>query len=242
MLGNRHDSALCLASLMICVVFFSVACFSLRMILATDRISAYLYSISPMLASIITAVGSLLLLVFAVFLVSPLRQAARSFFVACALNRRKNLFKWFSLRLTLKTVRLSAALFLIKTGLLAAWLALPLICSTVLAALLKSSSVDSRIAIAAAVLTAVLFVISLFFYALNVQDYICAHYILVSSPNTSVRRAIFLSRARVRDSRLALLRFRLSFLPWFLLCVAIVPLFYVWPYYKQSLACYILIE
>lgn len=242
LLGNRRDDALYLLALMICVVFFSVSGYAVNRIVSLARVNAALTALNPLLVQLIPAASSMLTLFFAVFFVSPLRQAARSRFVACALNRRTDSLKWFAPGHAVQAVRLSIALFFIKTGLLAAWLALPCAVSVILAAVIKNAAVDLRIALAAAVGTAVLFIISLVFYAVSVQAYVCAQYILVASPSTTVRSAIRQSKAKTLGCRAALLRFRLSFLPWFLLCLAVVPLFYVWPYYKQSLACYITME
>ena len=46
-----------------------------------------------------------------------------------------------------------------------------------------------------------------------------------------------MSVKRCREELTELFLFKLSFLPWLLLCAAILPTLYVIPYYKQSVTC-----
>ena len=52
------------------------------------------------------------------------------------------------------------------------------------------------------------------------------------SPSEAYECSLGLVRERVGKICI----FRLSFLPWWLLCIFVFPLFYVWGYYRQSLA------
>lgn len=85
---------------------------------------------------------------------------------------------------------------------------------------------------------AVTAVSGLVFYVFSVQKYAEAPFLLAAYPMLSVRDCICLSAEKSKNKAAALLRFKLGFLPWLLACVAILPLLFVVPYYKQSLTCW----
>lgn len=60
--------------------------------------------------------------------------------------------------------------------------------------------------------------------------------IAVSNEHISPTRALSYSRAMTSPVLLKIAAFKLSFAPWWLLCLAIIPSFYCWGYYKQSLS------
>lgn len=78
----------------------------------------------------------------------------------------------------------------------------------------------------------------LIFFAFSVQKYTEAPFILAAYPALSVADCIKLSVRKGEKKAADLLRFKLGFLPWILACIAIFPLLYVVPYYKQSLTCW----
>ena len=79
--------------------------------------------------------------------------------------------------------------------------------------------------------------IGLFFAILIHQKYALAQILLARYPKKGVRSALRGSCFLMEDSCLPLLRMKLSFLPWILACLAIVPLVYVVPYYQQTTTC-----
>ncbi len=78
------------------------------------------------------------------------------------------------------------------------------------------------------------------FYALSIQKYSRAYFCLAAYENITPLDAVRLSKKTEPKSNADLFSLKLSFLPWFIVCVAVVPLFFVVPYYKQSLTCYFL--
>ncbi len=85
---------------------------------------------------------------------------------------------------------------------------------------------------------AVLFVTGLGFYAVTVQKYARSEFYLAAYENLTVREAVELSAHRSKGERLRLLLFKAGFIPWFVSCITLLPVFFVFPYYKQSLTCY----
>lgn len=78
------------------------------------------------------------------------------------------------------------------------------------------------------------------FTTLFLQRFFLAPYLLARSDEMKARDALRES-ARIMDAcmmRGNTAKMKLSFLPWFLSCILILPILYVYPYYKQSCACY----
>jgi len=75
------------------------------------------------------------------------------------------------------------------------------------------------------------------FYAATVQRYALVLPILAKQPLCKLRNCIQLSVARTSNHCSALLKYKLSLLPWYLLCMLVVPLPFVAPYITQARAC-----
>lgn len=88
--------------------------------------------------------------------------------------------------------------------------------------------------------TAVLALTGFAFYSVSVQKYSRALFFLAAYENISPLEALKLSKKMTGRGDIKLLMFKLSFLPWFVLCLAVIPVFFVIPYYKQSITCYFL--
>lgn len=76
------------------------------------------------------------------------------------------------------------------------------------------------------------------FYSVFIQRYSKAAFYLACYEDFSAFDAIGESVRKTRNSLVDILLFKLGFLPWFLLCIGIVPMLFVIPYYKQSLTLY----
>lgn len=87
---------------------------------------------------------------------------------------------------------------------------------------------------------AALWVSGVVFTTLFLQRFFLAPYLLAQNDGMGARAALRES-ARIMDAcmmRGNTAKMKLSFLPWFLSCTLILPVLYVYPYYKQSCACY----
>lgn len=87
-----------------------------------------------------------------------------------------------------------------------------------------------------AVADVLLFIIGAAFMFILNGEFLVYYPIIVSSNTVTPAKACSYSRAMTTPALTKLAAFRLSFAPWWLLCVFIVPSFYTWGYYKQSLA------
>lgn len=87
-----------------------------------------------------------------------------------------------------------------------------------------------------AVTDVILFVIGLGFMFVYNGECLVYYPIIVSNETVRPHQAYSYSKAMTTPVLAKLSVFRLSFAPWWLLCLLVFPSFYVWGYYKQSLA------
>lgn len=90
----------------------------------------------------------------------------------------------------------------------------------------------------------VLMVVAVIFLWIFLKRYFLARYLYAGNEGYSVRRAVKQSVYFMKDRKSDLFVFDLSFLGWFIACLALVPAFYAAPYYLCSRALYarVLIE
>lgn len=241
MQGSKGIYCFYLLAALIAAVYFTVSGYAADFILTLPTVQTYLTGIFPFLPQIVAITLCVVNTVFFTGFVSALLLNADSIFASNALFKKRP-HDWFNLKGILKSARLFTCLFLLKTAMFAAWLALPSALSALLIFLLKAGEMNRTFLFFCAAGIALLFAAGLFFYTLSAQDLICARFLLAAHPYLSAGAAISMSRKKVRGSRLALLTFRLSFLPWLAACIFGFPVFYLWPYYRQSLACYVLAD
>ncbi len=170
-------------------------------------------------------------------LTGALSLCVQTFFLACAGGRSAPLFSWVSPRRALRAGAAKAVLFTFK----AIW-GLPCflpcaVCGTLVYLRLQNGVMNYGSAITLFILTALLGVIGFIFWSIAVQRYFFVTFELAAHPEKSIFEAVGTSVDRAAPQLTQLFLFKLSFLPWWLLCVAVVPVFFVWQYYKQSLTC-----
>ena len=135
-------------------------------------------------------------------------------------------FRLLSLRLRLLTVRL--ALFIL--------LNVP----TVLCAFMLFLFVRERFSLAVTLIlsagTLAFLFSALYFYMRLSASLFLAEYYYITGEYLSFRHLIASSQSAMKGCSGYLFRLKLSFLPWLLSCIFLLPLGYVWGYYRQTLA------
>jgi len=111
---------------------------------------------------------------------------------------------------------------------------LPCAGGAVSAFLLWRKSVSVFVFAAVAVCIIALALIGLLFAFIVTQRYALAYYSLFDDQTASTGKAIKESKRIMAGNERRLARLKLSFIPWFLSCVFVLPIFYVAPYYKLS--------
>ena len=137
-----------------------------------------------------------------------------------------------------KNASLTLSLFLLRILELVAFEVIPAAVVAILFFSIKSSAQSKVFCIIMLIGAAVTAIAGLIFFAFSVQKYACAPFLLAAYPSLSVGDCIKLSIQKGEKKAAALMRFKLGFLPWLFACIAVIPLLYVVPYYKQSLTCW----
>lgn len=97
------------------------------------------------------------------------------------------------------------------------------------AKLLEDAGIDN------AVPMLILLALTIFFFFIFTRQYFMATYFFVSGDyEKSTKECILKSHDAMRNNKIKNIKLAFLFIPWFLLCFFIVPIFYVYPYYKTS--------
>ena len=156
--------------------------------------------------------------------------------------------KHFALARGLKNIRIKMSfmksliyypiIFCIKTFWFAVFEAIPITGAVTLYFYLFQKSLSAKATAVFVICIVILALLGFGFYAVFIQRYSESAFYLVCYKEFSSFDAIRESVRKTENNLADILLFKLSFLPWFLLSVAVVPMLFVIPYYKQSLTLY----
>ena len=184
--------------------------------------------------------GAVLLTLLAALLCAPLRVGREAWFYGGADGRKRcatRVLFWLQPRWACKAARFALAVSLRKL-LWATLYLLPggfLLVGTLWQA--RAGDLSMALFLSAIGGGAALLVLGTLFYGATAQRYALVLPVLARQPRCKLRNALTLSAARTDGHCAALLRFRLSFLPWYVLSLPVIPLIFTAPYITQALAC-----
>jgi len=210
---------------------------------AADRAAAAIPGYTPMVDMGLRwgkAGGAVLLALLAALLCAPLRVGREAWYFGGADGRRRcaaRVLFWLQPRWAFKASRFVIAIFLCKL-LWAALYLLPggfLLIGTLWQA--RTGDLSMGLFLSAVGGGAALLILGLLFYGATAQRYALVLPVLAKQPRCKLRNALRLSAARTDGQCAALLRFRLSFLPWVALSLPVIPLVFTAPYITQAMAC-----
>lgn len=187
-------------------------------------------------ASVLAVVAALSLPVF-VAAVAPLRLILQIKFLFLARGARAGVKPDIGFSGALKACELSVRLFFIKLFWLSVFEAVPIAAGALFVYGNYRNAVSLRAAYAVLIGLSLLVVAGLVFYSVFVQRYAKSMFFLACYKDFTAGNAINESVRRTRGKLMDIFLFKLSFMPWMLLCIGVLPAFYVIPYYKQSLTC-----
>ena len=101
---------------------------------------------------------------------------------------------------------------------------------------LRNSGIDRMIFIFSSALYLFTVLSGIYFSFVTMQKYALTDEIISLNPNLKTTEIIALSKQKTSGACFRLAKFKLSFIPWFLSCVLVLPLLFVIPYYRQSFA------
>ncbi len=178
-------------------------------------------------------------IVISILVVPPLKLGSeRWFFLRAKGEKLKvgDLFNYFHLSSFLRSQSAFWYCTLVKTGVFV-FFQFPAICvSGVLYSAAVQGESSYMIVVALAVAAAFLSISGSGFYFVYSAGWFMYYYIIVSNDTINLNKAYNFSVKLVKNSISKVCLFKLSFIPWWLLCVFVFPVFYIWGYYKQSLA------
>ena len=190
-------------------------------------------------STVLTSAAVITLPVF-VAAISPLSFALQMKHLFLARGARYGVKPRIAFSDGLKACDLCVRLFAVKTFWLAFFEAIPVCLWFVLLFQIRITDVSVN---AAFVVTAGLLLLGIagfVFWLIFIQRYSKSMFFLACYKDFTPGDAIRESVRKTKENSVDIFLFKLGFLPWFLLCLLVLPAFYVIPYYKQSVTCFFL--
>ncbi|MBQ7548369.1 MAG: DUF975 family protein [Clostridia bacterium] len=195
-----------------------------------QEVQKYLYP------GLITAVMALISL-HAFFTYSSASIGEKAFFLGI-MNGRSNcaarFFFWFKLREAVRAARLTLLTACLKLLYLAVFLLPAAAVFSAVFILAQSGGIEVYLFAALTAGGVLLTLNGLVFWFIGIQKFFLAPYLTAEEPGLPAVTAVKRSKNLLEGHVGRLIGFKLSFIPWFLLCLLALPAFFVYPYYKQS--------
>lgn len=153
-------------------------------------------------------------------------------------ERKKYCFRrfmyWMKPTLSLKAAGLRFILFSLKAFWTILFFLPTAAVAFVIVATAFSGGIEIYLFLSLCIGALILSVIGFTFRFIIIQRYFLANYLLVSNPDLGIIQCIRQSVNLLEGHIFTVVKFKLSFLPHFLACLLILPVFFVYPHYKQS--------
>ncbi len=198
------------------------------------------YCLGALVTNPIVAVAGVVSVSTVYFLfISALRSGSTAWFrFYNSQTRAKRCIFWFNPKRTLKSTALYFSLFVRKL-MWTVFLLLPgsvTVTSFVLLAL--DGGIEFNLFLCGICGGAIMLLAGLAVRFIVIQKYFLASLILIENPKIKANSAIKESVSKMNGKLKKTAAFKLSFTPWFSICVGILPIIYVLPYYKQGCLMY----
>ena len=153
-------------------------------------------------------------------------------------ERKKYCFRrfmyWMKPTLSLKAAGLRLVLFALKAFWTILFFTPAVAVAFVIVATAFSGGIEIYLFLSLCIGALILTAIGFTFRFVIIQRYFLANYLLVSNPDLGIIQCIRQSVNLLEGHIFTVVKFKLSFLPYALACLLILPVFFVYPYYKQS--------
>ncbi len=212
-----------------CAVFFAFLVFSL----CNGVLNRFFADAG---SSVLAAVAAVTLPVF-IAVTSPLSLALQIKHLLLARGARYGVKPQIGLSEGLKACDLCVRLLAVKTFWFAFFETIPVCLWFVLLFQMRITDVSVNAAFTVTAGLSLLGIAGFIFWMIFIQRYSKAMFFLACykdfTPGDAIRESVRKTKGNVVD----IFFFKLGFLPWFFLCIGIVPSLFVIPYYKQSITC-----
>ncbi len=219
------------------VLFYFIFCvvmtaLSFGIIFISDLLRGSDFGVTAAVFAVLVILGFITLLVY-----SSVSVGEKAWYGGITANKRnytKRLFFWFRPKNSLRAFRFKALMYIIKS----LWAIVFFLPAAILVwsiyYLSGTGGLELYLFISLTGGTVLLTIGGAVFYFIAMQKYFIAEYLYSSNPKLGAGTAIKQSKNLLDGHILEIVRFKLSFLPWFLGCIFIVPAVYFIPYYKES--------
>lgn len=185
----------------------------------------------------IIVISSVIGIVLLIFLCAPLRLGRERWFMMNAKGENpkfKEIFFYFSKGKFFRSIGAWLYVIIIKLASASVFF-FPAICLFgVLYYCVAYYTTAFPIILCLTIADGLLFVLGAVFMFVYSGEFILYYPIIVSNETITFARALTYSKKMTSPVLLKISIFRLSFAPWWLLCLTVIPTFYCWGYYKQA--------
>ena len=188
-------------------------------------------------AFIVTGFMLFILSVFALCVYSSASVGEKAWYSGVAAgksNYKKRLFFWFKPTFSLRAFGFKLLLFCVKLLLTLIFMLPSAAVVWSIYYLARTGGLEVYLFISLAGGGVLLALCGLIFRFIAVQRYFIAEYLFSSDPRLTPILALRRSRNLLDGHILEIVRFKLSFIPWYIACIGVLPLLYFLPYYKAS--------
>lgn len=213
----------------------------LRDVMNLQIISGGMYSAWEKLPHAVGILCALLALLLSAWGLAPLHMGVNAWFVGGAMGKKRT-GRWLVYWLRPKRAASATAFYLsllFRKLLTYCLFLLPGLAMLAGCGYLLFVGIEQSLLLALLACAAVLLLLGMGFGFVAAQKYFAAKYLVARKPGICTKQAVEESKALLQGRLLHVAVFKASFLPWFLLCVLLVPAFYVWPYYRQACAVWV---
>ena len=243
MVGRQLSGAMIPFAFCVAVLLWGFMTANVRLLLSASAIEQAISAWGEIFVPLMNIAACLMLIFIGAFVFSPAVVGIHEWFMNGALGRKRGLqtvFSWYAPKKAVRAFFVCVTLTVIKSAVYILFCLPGLALAAGGVYMLFSTSVSLSLAVIIFTGSAILLLMGAVFAFCAVQRYAVVPYIVALRPETRVRSAISASARIMQGRYVSLAAFKLSFLPWLIACVLIVPAFFVWPYYKQAYAIWVL--
>lgn len=208
-------------------------------LLGYDVINNQLMAVWSYMPAAVSLLLAVVFLTAALLLLSPFRIGKEAWFLGGAMGKKRKgrwIAFWFRPKRAFKAAGLCIVLRILKTG----WQILFISPGAAILGgavyMMLNGGIELNMFAVMAAGGALAALIGVVVSLVTVQRYFLAEYFLAKEPNLKIKEAVKGSIEHMERRCVKTALFKMSFIPWFLICLILLPVAFVWPYYKQSCA------
>lgn len=222
---------------MVSVLFFCALPWLISLILRDSGLCDTMQSVNPMLPVICFTIVFGIIIIQAGMTYSSFSLGEKAWYTGRLTRKKlcgKRLRFWFAPSHSLKALRLRVMIFLLKILWMLAFLSPALLLYSAIVGTAVTGGIEFYLFLSLFIGGTVLLLIGLVFSFIIAQRYYLAPYLMANNPKLSPVQTIKQSKNLLDGHLLRIVKFKLKFIPSFMLYPFIFPIIFFHPHYKQS--------